>query len=69
MDPEGVPLSVRGEFKLIDAGNRLYFGYTESLGLGSYGAEAHAEWGETATFCQFNVYDVAKGIYVKIKEW
>ena len=42
-----------------------------NVGFGTPGSEFHVEWGETATWnqTQFNVFDVAKGIYVKIMEW
>lgn len=33
--------------------------------------EVHVEWGETRTLkgSEFNIFDAAHGIYIKIMEW
>lgn len=62
-----------GEFNIIQdmQSNKTYYGTTSNIGFGTPGGELHVEWGETATLSetQFNVFDVAKGIYIKIMEW
>ena len=74
----GVPVSsvslvAGGDFNIIPDTelNKTYYGITTNVGLGTPGYEFHVEWGETATWgqTQFNVFDVAEGIYVKIMEW
>ena len=69
----GIPLAAGGDFSIIPDTelNKTYFGATTNMGLGTPGGEFHVEWGETATWnqTQFNVFDVAKTIYIKIMEW
>ena len=35
------------------------------------GGEFHVEWGTTVTLpkTQFNIYDLARSVYIKIMEW
>lgn len=53
--------------------NKTYYGGTLTGGFawGEPGGEFHVEWGTTVTLpkTQFNIYDVAKSVYIKIKEW
>ena len=51
--------------------NTRYFGLTGNVGLGTPGKEFHVEWGTTVTlpYTQFNVYEVARSVYIKIMEW
>ena len=51
--------------------NKSFFGATTNIDFEPQGEEYHAEWGETVTikYTKINVYDVAKGIYIKITEW
>lgn len=69
----GVPIALGGDFNIMPDTelNKVYYGATSNIGFGTPGGEIHVEWGETATWrqTQFNVFDVAKGIYVKIMEW
>lgn len=69
----GVPLAVGGDFNIIpdSAPDTTYFGATTNIGFGTPGGEFHVEWGETATWniTRFNIFDVAKNIYIKIMEW
>ena len=69
----GVPLAVGGDFNIIpdSALDTTYFGATTNIGFGTPGGEFHVEWGETATWniTRFNIFDVAKNIYIKIMEW
>lgn len=66
-------LLLGGDFNIIPdpKKNKTYFGATGNLGVGFPGAELHVEWGETKTweYTQFNVFDVAKDIYIQIMEW
>ena len=68
-----IPIAAGGDFNIIPDKelNRTYFGTTTNVGIGTPGAEVHIEWGETATWkqTQFNVFDIAQGVYVKIMEW
>ena len=70
---EGVPVTVGGDFNIIPDldKNKTYYGATLTGGfaLGSPGGEFHVEWGKTHTIAQFNVYDLAKYLYIKIMEW
>ena len=69
----GVPIATGGDFNIIPDTelNKTYLGVTSNVGVGTPGIEFHVEWGETATWrqTQFNVFDSAKTIYVKIMEW
>ena len=69
----GVPVALGGDFNIIPdyKQNKVYYGTTSNLGIGTPGAEFHVEWGETATLTKnkFNIFNVAKYIYVKIMEW
>ena len=51
--------------------NQIYYGITENVGFGTPGGEFHVEWGETASWeaTRVNVFDIAKGLYIKIMEW
>lgn len=49
--------------------NTGYFGLTGNVGFGTPGKELHIEWGTTDTLAQFNVYDVARFVCIKIMEW
>ena len=51
--------------------NTRYFGLTGNVGFGTPGKEFHVEWGKTGTLPhpQFNVYEVARSVYIKITEW
>ena len=42
-----------------------------NVGFGTPGKEFHVEWGTTVTlpYTQFNVYEVARSVYIKIMEW
>ena len=73
---ENVPIAVGGDFNIIPdmERNKTYYGGTLTGGLavvGKPGGEFHAEWGTTVTlpYPQFNVYDVARSVYIKIMEW
>ena len=70
---QGIPLAVGGDFNIIpdDILNTIYLGATTNVGFGTPGGEFHVEWGETATWTatQFNIFDVAENIYIKIMEW
>ena len=52
--------------------NTTYYGSTrtDSVGLASPGVEFHAEFGMTGTVqnTQFNIFDEARKIYIKIME-
>ena len=71
----GVPVAVGGDFNIIpdQERNKAYYGGTLTRGLaaGSPGGEFHVEWGTTVTLpkTQFNIYDVASSVYIKIMEW
>ena len=68
---EGVPLAAGGDIMFMPDENTGYFGITGNKGLGSPGKEFHVEWGETITFTetQFNIFDVARDVYIRIMEW
>ena len=69
----GVPVAAGGDFNIIpdDELGTVYFGTTTNVGLGTPGGEFHVEWGETSTWkeTRFNIFDVAKNIYIKVMEW
>ena len=70
---EGIPVAVGGDVMFMpDAElNTEYFGLTGNVGFGTPGMEFHVEWGTTVTLprTQFNVYEVARSVYIKIMEW
>ena len=72
---EGVPFAAGLDLNIIPDSEREknYYGVTPSLGfgLGAPGVETHAEWTTTYTLpkTQFNIYDVARSVYIKIMEW
>lgn len=51
--------------------NTGYFGLTGNIGFGTPGKEFHAGWGTTVTVphTKFNIFDVARAVYVRIMEW
>ena len=69
----GVPIAAGADLNIIPDTelNENYYGATTTVGFGTPGGEFHVEWGKTATWkrTQFNAFDVAKDIYVKIMEW
>lgn len=69
----GVPVAAGADFNIIPDKEleKRYYGLTGNIGFGTPGAELHIEWGETFTWnqTQFNIFDVAKGVYIKIMEW
>ena len=73
--PAGVPVAVGGDLNIIPdkENNKTYYGITLTKGvaLGSPGGEVHAEWGTTTTLPKttFNIFDVARSVYIKIMEW
>ena len=70
---EGVPVAAGGDVMFMPdpALNTGYFGLTGNVGFGTPGKEFHVEWGTTVTlpYTQFNVYEVARSVYIKIMEW
>ena len=70
---EGVPVAAGGDIMYMPDPelNTGYFGLTGNAGLGTPGKEFHVEWGTTATIpgMQFNVYDFARAVYIKIMGW
>ena len=68
-----VPVSAGGDIMYMPDSelNTGYHGLTGNIGLGSPGKELHFECGTTTTLANtyFNVYDVARSIYIKIMEW
>ena len=72
---EGVPVPVAagGDVMFMPDPelNTGYFGLTGNVGFGSPGKEFHVERGTTVTlpYTQFNVYEVARSVYIKIMEW
>ena len=72
---EDVPIAVGGDFNIIPdmERNKTYYGgtLTGGLAVGKTGGKFHVEWGTTVTLpkTQFNIYDVAKSVYIKIMEW
>ena len=70
---EGVLVAAGGDLMFMPdpAMNTGYFGLTGNLGFGTPGAEFHAEWGTTDTLpsTRFNVFDVARSVYIRIMEW
>ena len=69
----GVPLAVGGDFNIIPDTdkNTVYLGATANAGVGVPGAEFHVEMGYTETLdaTQFNIWEVARSIYIVIMEW
>ena len=69
----GVPLAAGGDISVIpdDVLNKKYLGATVNVGLGTPGGELHIEWGKVSTWdaTKFNIFDIAKDIYIKIMEW
>lgn len=69
----GIPVAAGGDLNIIpdSALNKTYFGATTNMGVGTPGGELHVGWGETTTWSvsRFNIFDVAKDIYIKIMEW
>ena len=69
----GVPLIVGGDLNIIPDPNQntTYFGATTNMGFGTPGGEFHVEWGQTKTdeSTRFNIFDVARDVYIKIMEW
>ncbi len=56
--------SMGGEFNIIDAGNKYYYGATGLLGITTPGGgigELHAEWGNTNTILSINIFDILLG--------
>ena len=70
---EGVPVAAGGDVMFMPdpALNTGYFGLTGNVGFGTPEKEFHVEWGTTVTlpYTQFNVYEVARSVYIKIMEW
>ncbi len=70
---EGVPVAAGGDVMFMPDTelNTGYFGLTGNVGFGTPGKEFHTEWGTTVTLpnTQFNVYEVARSVYIKIMEW
>ena len=70
---EGVPVAAGGDVMFMPdpALNTGYFRLTGNVGFGTPGKEFHVEWGTTVTlpYTQFNVYEVARSVYIKIMEW
>ena len=70
---EGVPVAAGGDVMFMPDPelNTRYFGLTGNVGFGTPGKEFHVEWGKTGTLPhpQFNVYEVARSVYIKIMEW
>ena len=67
-----VPLSGGGDVMLIynPTNKKTYYGLTCNAGFGSPGHELHIEWGDTTTETkEFNIYELAEDIYIKIMEW
>ena len=73
MPIEGVPVAAGGDVMFMPDPelNTGYFGLTRNVGFGTPGKEFHVEWGTTVTipYTQFNVYEVARSVYIKIMEW
>ena len=70
---DGVPVAAGGDVMFMPDTelNTVYFGLTGNVGFGTPGKEFHVEWGTTVTlpYTQFNVYEVARSVYIKIMEW
>ena len=70
---EDVPIAVGGDVMFMPdpALNTGYFGLTGNVGFCTPGKEFHVEWGTTVTlpYTQFNIYEVARFVYIKIMEW
>lgn len=61
-----------GEVNVIpDQENECYYyGGTGFVGISTPSTpEAHAEWGETGTITQMNIFDAMREIYIQIMEW
>ena len=72
MNIAGTPIVVGGEANIIpdEELGKVYGGVTGIMGFGASN-EVHVEWGETRTLkgSEFNIFDAAHGIYIKIMEW
>ena len=70
---EGVPIAVGGDVMVIPdtEEDTAYLGATRNVGFGSPGAEVHFEKGTTypVPIIQFNVFDIAESMYIRIMEW
>lgn len=70
---EGIPLAGGGDIVFMpdEELNTFYFGLTNNIGVGTPGGELHVEWGETFTWnaTRFNIFDIARDVYIKIMEW
>ena len=56
--------SMGGEFNIIDAGSKYYYGATGLFGITTPGegiGELHAEWGNTNTILSINIFDILLG--------
>ena len=69
----GVPIVLGADVNIIpDPGKKkVYTGSTGNIGFGFPGAEAHVEWGETATLggARINIFDIADQLYNRIMGW
>ena len=69
----GVPVSAGGDLEIIPDNDKdtSYFGGTVNAGIGTPGMELHATWSKTDTLdvSKFNVFEVAKKVYISIMEW
>ena len=70
---KGIPVAAGGDIMFMPDPelNTGYVGLTGNIGVGTPGKEFHVEWGTTFTLpmTQFNIYDVAQFMYIKIMEW
>ena len=67
----GVSLALGADLNVLEVKDKTCIGMTTNAGFGTPGAEFHVEWGKTGTVpgTQFNIFDVAEDIYIKIMEW
>lgn len=71
---DGAPVAVGGDFMIVPDGKNKdinYYGVTISSGIGTSGGEFHVGYGVSKTIenTEFNVFDAAEGIYIKIMGW
>ncbi len=60
---EGVGIYTGRDVLICDAGNRQYYGYTKTIGIGTPGMESHVEWSETRNVGKpINIFD-------KLRKW